>query len=321
MGKVGRTQKSRHRAAKKAAKGEKMSHEQTPKRFLFGMLEAQDDFSRRHQEMLKEYPKIRAAQDRAISSATKRMKVMDDKVIYFLARQVFEDFDEVLLLCGNGLSTGALKILRGMFERTVTICYLQKHPEDIGLYYKYYYVRRRKEINAVLQDFPNSISSERLDEYEKQFEDVKGLFQIPVCGVCKIEECSPCKKTRINHTWIRKDIVQMARDAGGFEQVIWIGYYVPMQESHPTAQAIERRVQFNENDKWTYVEGAKPETDRNTFVVAHYLVLKAIDALGDHFNLDLKLKGLFDAYIEIIKKYAKERKQMSQVLKSSGTAL
>jgi len=56
-------------------------------------------------------------------------------------------------------------------------------------------------------------------------------------------------------------------------------------------------------------------------VVAHYLVLKAIDALGDHFNLDLKLKGLFDAYIEIIKKYAKERKQMSQVLKSSGAAL
>jgi len=194
MGKVGRTQKSRHRAAKKAAKGEKMSHQQTPKRFLFGMLEAQDDFSRRHQEMLKEYPKIRAAQDRAISSATKRMKVMDDKVIYFLARQVFEDFDEVLLLCGNGLSTGALKILRGMFERTVTICYLQKHPEDIGLYYKYYYVRRRKEINAVLQDFPNSISSERLDEYEKQFEDVRGLFQIPVCEFVRSKNARHVKK-------------------------------------------------------------------------------------------------------------------------------
>ncbi|MGH9970312.1 MAG: DUF5677 domain-containing protein [Pyrinomonadaceae bacterium] len=321
MGKLGRKQKSSHRAAQKAVKREKVSEPQTPKRFLFGITEAQEDFSSRHQEMLNEYSKIRAAQDRAISGATNRMKVMDDKVIYFLARQVFEDFDEILILCGNGLSTGALKILRGMFERTVTICYLQKHPEHIELYYKYYYVRRRKEIKAVLRDFPNSIPSERLEEYEKQFEDVKERFQVPACEVCKVEECLPCKRTRINHTWIRKDIVQMAREAGGFEPVIWIGYYVPMQESHPTAQAIERRVKFNENDKWEYVEGARPETDQNTFVVAHFLILKAIDALGDHFNLELNLKELFDAYVRIIKNHAKERKQKSQLLKSSGTVL
>ncbi len=318
MGKVGRKEKSRHRAAQKAVKREKPSEPETDRRFLFGVPEAQEDFSRRHQEILNEYPKIRAVQDRAISSATKRMKVMDDKVIYFLARQVFEDFDEILVLCGNGLSTGALKILRGMFERTVTICYLQKHPEQIALYYKYYYVRRLKETKAALRDFPNSITSERLEEYEKQFLDVKELFQVPVCEVCKVEECLPCKKTRINHTWIRKDMVQMARDAGGFEAVIWIGYYIPMQESHPTAQAIERRVKFNENDKWEYVEGARPETDRNTFVVAHFLILKAIDALGDHFNLKLNLEELSDAYVRIIKKDAKERKEMSQ-LKSSGT--
>lgn len=306
MGKLKRETRSKRHKARKT-----VSHQSQSQGFLFGIREAQKDFSSRHQQVLREYSNLRLAQDFVISGATKKMKHMTDKIIYFLSRQVFEDFDEILLLCGNGMSTGALKILRGMFERTVTVCYLQKHPEDVERYHKYYYVRRRKETSAVKRDFPNALSVETLAQYEKDYEDVKSLFQVPVCEACKVEECKHCKKLRDNHTWIRKDIIQLAREAENFEAVVWIGYYVPMQESHPTAQAITHRVEFTKSGKWNYVEGPKPDMDRNTFMVAHFLVIRAVEALGRHLNMDLEpmLENLWKVYMEIVKEHTPPRKQ------------
>ena len=99
------------------------NREQQGQSFTFGIPEVQKEFAERYEQFLKEYPKIREAQDKVISVSTKKMQnSMNDKVIYLLARQVYEDFDEILLLCANGYSTGAMKILRGMFERTVTVC-------------------------------------------------------------------------------------------------------------------------------------------------------------------------------------------------------
>jgi len=291
--------------------GKKRQRKQ-PLQFIFGVQEAQRSFSRRHQPLLKEYGNLRMAEDFIISRATKTMKNdMKDKIIYFLTRQVFEDFDEILLLCGNGKSTGALKILRGMFERTVTVCYLQKNQAEIERYHKYYYVRRRKETNSLKRDFPNTLSDQLLARFEKEYEEVKGMFQVPRCEVCKVKECKPCAKLRDNHNWSRKDIIQLAREAGNFDAVIWVGYYVPMQESHPTAQAITHRVVFNKRDKWNYVEGPKPDMDRHTFVVAHFLVVRAIEALDLQLgiNIEDKLEKLWKVYVTILRRYARSQKR------------
>jgi hypothetical protein len=294
-----------------------------PLQFLFGIREAQRSFSRRHQPLLKEYGNLRAAEDFVISKATRTMKNdMKDKIIYFLARQVFEDFDEILILCGNGKSTGALKILRGMFERTVTLCYLQKHPEEIDRYHKYFYVRRRKETNSLKQDFPGSLSGELLARFKKEYEEVKSMFQVPRCEVCKVEDCKPCSKLRDHHNWSRKDIIQLAREAGNFDSVIWIGYYVPMQESHPTAQAIVHRVTFSKKDKWNYIEGPKPEMDRHTFIVAHFLVVRAVEALAMQINLDIetKLQELWKVYMAILQRYKRNQKRRAPNPRSDANA-
>ena len=299
MQKVRQQAKARHREAIKSVKQPPQDQS-----YLFGVKKAQDDFSMRHQVMLKGYLKLIRAEDIVISGANRKMKNnMKDKMIYLLARQVFEDFDEILLLCGNGYSTGGLKILRGMFERTVTVCYLQKHPDDIERYYKYYYVRRRKEISAVRQTFPKALPTERLEQFETEYEEVKELFQVPVCEVCKVKECQLCKRTRDNHSWIRKDILQLAKEAEHFDPVVYLGYYRPMQESHATAQSIVHRVRFNASGRWEYVEGAKPEMDDHIFVVAHFLLIRAIEALGLQFNVRIKtrLSKLYGVYVKILK--------------------
>ena len=299
MRKVGHQAKVRHREARKHVK-------QPPqdRSYLFGVKKAQHDFSERHQVLLKEYLKLIRAEDIVVSGASRKMKNMKDKMIYLLARQVFEAFDEILLLCGNGYSAGGLKILRGMFERTITVCYLQKHPDDIERYQKYFYVRRRKEISAIRRTFPKALPIDRLEEFEKDYEDVRELFQVPVCEVCKVKECQHCKRTRDNHSWIRKDILQLAKEAEHFDPVVYMGYYRPMQESHATAQSIVHRVRFNASGRWEYVEGAKPEMDDHIFVVAHYLLIRAIEALGLQFNIDIeaRLDRLLKVYVSILKK-------------------
>jgi hypothetical protein len=148
--------------------------------FIFGFPDVQKEFEKRNQALLKAALKVHEAQHKVIGAASKRMRNdIRDKIIYVLSRQVYEDFDEILLLCANGLSTGAMKILRGMFERTVTVCYLQTHPAEIDLYSRYYYGRRRKEANAIKKVLPNALSTEVLEKIETEYQSVKSLFQVP----------------------------------------------------------------------------------------------------------------------------------------------
>jgi hypothetical protein len=259
--------------------------------FSFGFPEAQRQFATRYPQLLKDYVGLGEAQNIVLSAASRKMKnLMRDKIIYLLARQAYEDFDEIMLLCANGLSTGGMKILRGLFERTVTVCYLQKKPEEIERYYKYFYVRRRKEANAIKPDFPNVISSAMNQTIETEYEAVKALFQVPVCEVCRVESCKACKRQRDNFSWTRKSIIHLARETGDFEAVIYHGYYLPMQETHATAEAATHRIKPTEDGKWEYVEGSKPELDALTLMVSHFLVIRAIEVLGLHF--EMRVKGL-----------------------------
>src|SRR5688572_23296576 len=52
-----------------------------------------------------------------------------DRVVFALGRVCSEDFQQALLLCGNGFGIGALQMIRGMYEREVTAVYLAKNPE------------------------------------------------------------------------------------------------------------------------------------------------------------------------------------------------
>jgi Family of unknown function (DUF5677) len=279
-----------------------MSTYRQESRFLIGNQDAQRAFAKRYQKFLEEYPKVRDAQDKVIAASSKKMRNnIQDKGIYLLARQVYEDFDEILVLCANGLSTGGMKILRGMFERTVTVCYLQKHLEEVEVYFKYFYVRRRKEANAIKPEFPNVLPPEFLETIEREYDEVKSLFQVPVCEVCRVDTCKACKKKRDNFSWIRKDIVQMARETGDFGAVIYFGYYVPMQETHPTSQAVTHRIRATSNGKWEYFEGPKPDLDDRDLMVAHFLVIRAVEVLGLHFSI--RIKGLlgkrWDEFVRI----------------------
>ena len=51
-------------------------------------------------------------------------------MILYLGRTASDDFGELLVLVGNGYGIGALKVLRGMYERMVTAAFLAKNPSE-----------------------------------------------------------------------------------------------------------------------------------------------------------------------------------------------
>ena len=63
---------------------------------------------------------------------------------------------ELLVLAGNGYGIGALKILRGMYERVVTAWYLHANPEETQDFMDFYWVAQHKLARAVVDTFGES---------------------------------------------------------------------------------------------------------------------------------------------------------------------
>jgi hypothetical protein len=93
----------------------------------FGFRQEWGHFANSHQLFLKCFPNLQAALRTAFIRKGTLVQLVD-RIIYFTGRLCAEDFMEVLLLCGNGYGIGAMKILRGMYERAVTARYLHANP-------------------------------------------------------------------------------------------------------------------------------------------------------------------------------------------------
>src|SRR5712671_5104755 len=61
-------------------------------------------------------------------------QIWADRVVFYLGRIAADDFNELLLLASNGWGFGALKILRGMYERVVTGAFISKNPSEARVF-------------------------------------------------------------------------------------------------------------------------------------------------------------------------------------------
>src|SRR5712691_8366846 len=101
-------------------------------------------FEKRHRLFFERYADLRDAQNlafiRPIKNPSRR-----DLVVFYAGRLAVEDFQEILLLAGNGSGVGALKILRGMYERTVHGRYLSQAPDsEVENFYDWHWVQKHK---------------------------------------------------------------------------------------------------------------------------------------------------------------------------------
>jgi hypothetical protein len=119
---------------------------------IYGFPEECPKFEQRHPLWNEIMPNL----EHALNVAFTRVQVMDgsaDKFAYFFGRVCLEDFMEILLVCYHGYGVAASKLVRSMYEHTVTLRYLHEHPAEVETFIDYYLVQQDRLISRVAETF------------------------------------------------------------------------------------------------------------------------------------------------------------------------
>ena len=209
-----------------------------------------------------------------------------DKVIFLIGRLCVEDFSEVFLLSGNGYGFGALKILRGLYERAVTSGYIAKHPDQAEAFLEYHHIHQGKMLKhakPLLEKTRNQISPEELKTSDELYKTHKGKFREPLC--------KKCNTYRTRFSWSPLDLASMSRDVD-MEELYFAGYYFPTLQSHATASSVMSRLKMKTDGHISFDPDPQREWSDRALVAAHNVIIRVLIIQNKYFNL------LFDDEIE-----------------------
>lgn len=254
--------------------------------FVSGRPDEWADFEVRRRAFLESFGVLKEAVNLAYVRTFQSAEPVD-MVVFYTGRLCAEEFLEIVLLCTNGHGFGAMKLLRGMYERVVTARYLHLHPEETEAYLDFDVVSRGRFARAVRETFADQLSPDQLERFGAVEQEAAGLrdrFRIPLC--------EKCGTTRLNHTWSRLDFVSMARAAGGkIGEWLVPCYYEPLNHAHSTMRALVLRLEGSDDEGWSFDTRPQRDVADRVLMLAHFLVLHSLDLQREHF----KLKDLEEA--------------------------
>jgi hypothetical protein len=241
---------------------------------IFGFREEWQDFGKRNAIFLERFPPLENAMKLAFHRDAQLSEPIDKFVLMF-GRVCVEDFLEVLLCCGNGNGQAAQKLLRGLYERAVTLRYLREHPSEIDDFLDFYHVSQRKLMIACKNTmgeevFPPEMAADIENEYEK----VKDKYIVT--------DCKKCGTTRLNHTWSKLDFVAMANKTA-LGKLIVPGYFLPLRQAHATVASMVSRMAVGRNDGIAFVDAAQRKEADNALRVSHNILLDVLRVQDEHF--------------------------------------
>jgi hypothetical protein len=224
---------------------------------------------------------------------TMRSNKPADRLGFYLGRICVEDFSEIFLLAGNGHGIGALKILRGMYERAVISAYILANPDQAEAFLDYDKVNKRTAYMHAkkLGKYGPTLSAETIKRIEDEFQAVKPKFWTG---------------TRVRGSWTPLDTASLAQKAGpGYEQLYLDAFYKPTLEIHATATSVFGRLELTDKGTMSFASAPTRKQAAHAVIMAHNLLLRVLDSQNTHFKLGLDeiLKGNVD---DFQKAYARE---------------
>ncbi len=243
----------------------------------FGFPDEWDSFRNRHTVFLERFPNLKQAFDIAYIREFSSVEPIDRFVMMF-GRLCSEDFFEILLLCGNGYGTAASRLLRSLWEKAVTLEHLDAHPEELQDFYDYHHVAQRKLYTSIRKTLGDSaIPAQIVAENEADFEQVKNKFLIT--------DCKKCDTKRINHTWNKSNIVDMAKKTGILGTIINEGYYIPMANTHSTMFSLMQRLEKTGSGSIGFNPDSQRKDADSTLRVAHLIELEILKVQNRRYKL------------------------------------
>lgn len=260
---------------------------------VYGFPDAAADFDRRHPEWTNVMPRLGRTIDLAFTR-TQTMDVPIDKFVYFYGTLIAEDFMEIFLMAANGYGFGAMKLLRSMYEHTVTLKYLHDHPDELQKFFDFDRVQQFKLMQPILETFGNSaLPPNTVLDAERRYEEVKEQFMVKKCN------SKTCTETQINHTWSKLHFAAMAKKTGAIGTLIVHGYFFPLRHVHSTYRAMTERLEKGEGHLGFRRESQPDEADQ-ALMTAHNCALVALEVQEERF----KIEGLQAAIQDAIRDWA-----------------
>jgi hypothetical protein len=162
-----------------------------------------------------------------------------EKIIFFLGRLCVEDFSEIFLLAANGYGFGSLKILRGLYERVVTMAYISENQNEAESFLEYHFIHRGKLIQHAESFFTNLeeyLGKEEIEQAKSDFKKYKDKFMQT--------NCKKCKSQRLMNSWSKLDLASMAKKTG-LDKLYFPGYFYPTLQAHATTASVIYRLKTN----------------------------------------------------------------------------
>src|ERR1039457_230928 len=139
----------------------------------FGHKDEWQHFASKHEATVEAVTAAHKATLGLLQSAQAKTESPEQKTILALGLACLKEFEEILLLCGNGYGSGANKLLRTFFERVTTLGYLAKHPDKVQQFIDYTPVHWHKLLTEARNKHDQvGLSEEEISEIERGFEKV-----------------------------------------------------------------------------------------------------------------------------------------------------
>jgi len=234
---------------------------------MFGLAEEQQHFRERNLKFIEVFPRISNRMDQMFGRAFKSPNKIQQMVFTF-GCVIVEDFREILLNCANGYGIAGLKLLRPMFEATVTSIYLARHPEELEAFLEYDCVHQRKGLQHAESlgiDVSRWLSKDEQIEIEANYKAIRGRYR---------QVCPKCGHSREQPSWTKMDPIAMARDIG-IEKASLSFYFFTTLLIHTTVTgiSIERAPQRSQAD--------------DAVAAAHRLMVLVLEYHNRYFGLGI----------------------------------
>ncbi len=221
-----------------------------------------------------------------------------DLVVFLLGNSVKEEFMEVLLLCGNGYGLGAMRLLRAMYERAVTMAYIAANPTEATRFVRYYPVHRMKHWNHAKELYGEGKLPPLSDSIKADFEVVRNDYMEVICKTCD--------KKRPLGSWTLLSLDAMARKAGPqFKELYLSCSYEPTLLIHTTMSAIFSQLdgQGLAESRLEFDSGPQRATATRGLEAAHSLLVLTLDVQNRYFTLglDARQQQSFEDFMSVWK--------------------
>jgi hypothetical protein len=198
--------------------------------FEFGETTQSTTFLDRNPKFIPAFERVVALTNKCFVRTYQPKNRMED-ICFHLGQTCRQDFLEIVFLAVNGYGIAASKVLRGLYERTVTVAYLVKHPEKTDRFVNFAAIQEHKAVNRALgtvsqEEFDKVIPPDMVQRIRDSYEQVKKEFQVTRCSKCGH------KGTAIS--W-DLDFSSMVRDVGEPFPRYYLGAYeIPNLQVHAT---------------------------------------------------------------------------------------